>query len=87
MLAAMTIAAVFTQKYTERIKDEFDLRGHMVFALASAMGVLIAFGFGLAAMNDLLGGAGVQPVEWVDKVFTGLAIGAGAGFINEVSGR
>ncbi len=87
MLAAAGIAAVFCTKFTERIKDQFNLHGVAVAVVSYAVGVVIAFGFGLAAFNDLLGAAGVQPELWVDKLFTGLSIGAGAGFLSDIAGR
>ena len=87
MLAAAAIAATFTTKIVERIKDQFGLQGTYVALVAYATGVVIAFGFNLAAFNDLLGASGVQPELWVDKLFTGISIGAGAGFLSDIAGR
>ena len=87
MLAAVAAAAIFVTKFTEYIKNEFDLRGRLVSAVAMAGGVVIAFGFGIEAFGVMLGDYGVQPEAWVDKLFTGLTIGAGAGFASDIAGR
>ena len=87
MLAALAAAAVFVTKFTEHIKDQFDLRGKLVALIAAGTGVVIAYGFGIEAFGAMLGDYGVQPEAWVDKLFTGITIGFGAGFASDVAGR
>ncbi len=87
MLAAVAAAAIFVTKFTEYVKNEFNLRGRLVSLVAMGAGVAIAFGFGIEAFGVMLGDFGVAPEAWVDKVFTGLTIGAGAGFASDVAGR
>ncbi len=87
MLAALAAAAVFVTKFTEYTKDKFGLRGWPVSAVALGLGVVIAFGFGIEAFGVMLGDFGVAPEPWVDKIFTGLTIGAGAGFASDIAGR
>ena len=87
MLAALAAAALFVTKTTEHVKNEFDLSGRLVALVSVATGVAIAFGFGIEAFGVMLGDYGVAPEAWVDKVFTGLTIGFGAGFASDVAGR
>ena len=87
MLAALAAAAIFVTKFTEHVKNEFNLRGRVVALVAMVGGVVIAFGFDIQAFSVMLGDFGVAPEAWVDKVFTGLTIGAGAGFASDVAGR
>ena len=87
MLAAVAFAAVFVTKATEHVKAQFNLRGPLVALVAAGAGLFIAFGFNIQAFGVMLGDYGVQPEAWVDKLFTGITIGFGAGFASDVAGR
>ena len=87
MLAALAAAAVFVTKATEHIKDQFNLHGPLVAGTALVLGVCIAFGFNIQAFGAMLGDYGVAPEAWVDKLFSGITIGFGAGFASDVAGR
>lgn len=87
MLAALAAAAIFVTKLTERIKDQFDLQGQVVALVAVATGLAISFGFGIEAFGTMLGDFGVNPEPWVDKLFSGITIGFGAGFASDIAGR
>ncbi len=87
MIAAVVFLAAFTQKLVEQVKEGFNLKGYAVTGVALAAGLLLSFGFGLEMFGALLAENGVAPEAWVDKLFTGVTIGLGAGLVNDIAGR
>lgn len=88
MLQAIVIAGAVVAKIVERLRDEWAiLDGWKVNATAVGLGVLIAFGFGLAGFTALLADHGVEPARWADILFTGVSIGLFGGVIQDFTGR
>jgi hypothetical protein len=85
MIATVIAAAVITQKIVERIRWEFEfLWGWHVTVLAVAFGCLFSFGVPLGMFVEI---EGLALPWWADRALTGFAIGAGSGFVADISGR
>ena len=84
-LAAYTAGALIVTKVVERIRAAapawlFDSwRGNL---LAIAVGLLLTYGGGTAALPPLTGYA-----WWVDRLLIGVGLGAGAGWLADLAGR
>lgn len=78
------------QKFVERVRARFPrLDGELVTLASVLIGTGIAWGWDLRAASELipaLGGTVTIPVAF-DYIVTGGAIGAGAGFLADLSGR
>ncbi len=91
-LATLVTLAVIVQKGVEAVRRRYpNLDGGHVQAVAVAAGVAIASGIDLRATVDLLDALGVSvgntPAPWLDYVITGVAVGAGSGFLADLTGR
>lgn len=85
VVAQVGLISVIVQKVLERVRARFPgLDGSLVSVYAALAGVGIAWGYDLRAAFELTGVA-LQPA--LDYIVTGLAIGAGSGFVADVTGR
>lgn len=78
MLALVLALTLVLEEFIEHVKTQFGIHGDLIHLVKYAAGIGLAFGFNLT----LFAAAGLDAVVWVDKLLTGLAIGAGSSFIN-----
>jgi hypothetical protein len=92
MLATLAVLGVFVKGIVDAIRRQYPrIDGLKSQALSVAVGALIAWGFdlqGAAAILEATGAAAARvPIVPVDYLITGAALGLGAGFLAEISGR
>lgn len=86
ILAGAALIAVLIQKIVEHIrKDVPRLDGVWLLVASSAIGLAFAYGTGIRVVEGLLPDTAIAP--WLDVTVTGFVLGAGAGFLADVSGR
>lgn len=86
ILGVATLLAFSINKFVERLRAQFGiLNGQVVAIFAYAVGIVAAFGFNVELFSALGADYGINPSPVLDKIFSGFAMGAGAGFIADVS--
>jgi len=84
-LALVLFAAALVSKVVERIRAIIPaLDGAWVNLAAAAIGIGIAYAAGLDILHDVTAYAWPW---WLDRLITGIGLGAGAGFFADLAGR